>query len=309
MKKRALLLFPMADGQTGPAIKYAFEKLDYAVKSVDAKLQPQASYSVAYRYKPDLVFCSRTVELTEQVAQIKRKFPDAIVCMWNVDMRENIEAWKHLYPLIRLCDYHFVPDAGHIQQWRELNRNTFWLPQGLQDEVYDKPKEITDVDREKYSCDVSFAGGITGSLHRQRCQYLEAVKQTGAELKLWGCDGNPRVRNEEHNKMVALSKINIACTSPGLSSETRKKGTSVRVYKILGAGGFALELQREGIHEIFPKNVLKCYTSPEDLAKKVRYWLDHDWERWQIADTAYRWVRENATYTHRMRDALKHMEM
>ena len=127
----------------------------------------------------------------------------------------------------------------------------------------------------------------------------------GVELKLWGCNGNSRVYDEEHNKMVSLSKINLCCSAfPG-----NGKYTSVRDYKVLGAGGFVLELHRERIHEIFPENVLKCYTSPEDLAEKVRYWLDHDGERRLIADTAYKWVRENATYTHRIASALEIMGM
>lgn len=35
---RILLLFPMADGQTGLAIQRAFENLDHEVLAVDAKL-------------------------------------------------------------------------------------------------------------------------------------------------------------------------------------------------------------------------------------------------------------------------------
>ena len=301
---KALLLFPMADGQTGPAIKHAFEKLGHEVTAVDAKLHPHDSYKVACRVEPDLVFCSRTEELIPVVAQIKQKFPNAVACMWNVDTRTTTEVWEYLFPLIKSCDYHFVIDTGTIFRWRKINPNTFWLPQGLQDEVYDKPKEITDEDEIKYSCDVSFAGSIVG-MHTNRNLFLDAIKKMGVSCKFWGCDGISRVYDEEHNKMVSLSKINIAmsgCPENG-------KSTSVRNYKIMGAGGFVLELDREGINEIFPENVMKCYTDPDDLVEKIRYWLDHDWDRWQIADMAYRWVRENATYTHRIRDALEYMGM
>lgn len=302
---RVLLLFPMADGQTGPAIKYAFEQLDYEVRAVDAKLQPHDSYKAAYEFKPDLIFCSRTQALTWKVSEIKTSFKNAVACMWNVDTRLKLKKWIPLFPLIKLCDYHFVADTATIPQWREINPNTFWLPQGLQDEVYDRPKEITDEDKTKYSCDVSFAGGLGGSSHTHRSKYLDAIRQMDVKLNLWGCNGNPKVYNEEHNKMVALSKINLCCSAyPG-----NGKNTSVRNYKILGAGGFALELQRERISEIFPEETIRCYASPEDLAKKIRYWLYHDLNRRQIANTGYEWVRENATYTHRIKDALKIMGM
>ena len=302
---KVLLLFPMADGQTGPAIKYAFEQLGYIVRAVDAKLQPEISYDAACEFKPDLVFCSRTETLTEQIVRIKEKFKDTITCMWNVDTRMNICHWRHLFPLIEICDYYFVVASKLIPEWRKLNPSTFWLPQGVQDEVYNKPKEITNEDRQKYECDVGWAGS-RGNSHESRVEFLDAVTCMGVNFKQWGCAGKPRVYNEEHNKMVAFSKINL-----GMSSwPENEKYTSVRNYKILGAGGFLLELYREGIHEIFPENILDCYRSPEELVEKVQYWLDekHEWERWQIAERGYRWVHENATYTHRIQTALEYMK-
>ena len=69
---KVLLLFPMADGQTGPAIKFAFEQLGHEVRTVDAKKRVRASYPEALEFRPDLVFCSRTDTLAEEVRQINR---------------------------------------------------------------------------------------------------------------------------------------------------------------------------------------------------------------------------------------------
>ncbi len=298
---KILLLFPMADGQTGPAIKHAFEKLGYIVKAVDAKRQPLNSYSVACDYRPEFVFCSRTKELTAQVAQIKRKFPLAIICMWNVDTREGIEKWSHLYPLIKLCNYHFVGDAKYISQWRKLNRNTFWLPQGLQNEIYHKPKEITENDKRKYFCDVSFAGRDCGL----RRPFLNVINQMNLNFRRWGSLGMPKVYNEEHNKMVSLSKINIGCSD----RPENEKVISVRNYKIMGAGGFLLELDRKGLYEIFPHNTLDVYSTPTELIERIRYWLSHDEERRAVAEKSHEWVHANATYTHRIKMALDYMEI
>jgi len=299
---KILLLFPMADGQTGPAIKYAFEQLGHEVKAVDAKLQPYDSYKVACDFKPDLVFCSRTQALTWKVQEIKAKFKNAIVCMWNVDTRRRINKWENLFPLIKHCDYHFVPDTKTISQWKQINPNTFWLPQGLQNEVYGKPKAITDADRKRYSCDVSWAGTRTG-VHKGRMRFLDAIASLGVKFNQWGCGGIPRVYDKEHNKMAMLSKINIACSGWPMNG----KYSSVRNYKILGAGGFLLELNRKGLYELFPPNVLDCYATPQELAKKVRYWLGHEKEREETAECGYKWVHENATYTHRIKMALEYM--
>jgi len=299
-----LLLFPMYDKQTGPAIKRAFENLGHEVYAIDAKQEPSNSYAMSLQVSPDLVFCSRTKELAGQVVQIKQRFPNAKTCVWNVDTKYDINEWSHLFPLIRACDYYFVVADKLIPQWRTINPNTHWLPQGLQDEVYDRSGTLTEDDVNKYACDVSFAGSCTGH-HKMRTPYLEAIEGMGIDFRRWGCLGMPRVYNEEHNKMVALSKINLACS--GWPENGRY--SSVRNYKILGAGGFLLELYREGTYDIFPPDTLDCYSTTQELAKKVRYWLDYKKEREEMAERGYRWAHTNATYTHRIRMALDYMGM
>ena len=302
---KVLLLFPMADGQTGPAIKYAFESLGHKVLAVDAKISKVSeSYRYCCEFKPDLVFCSRTYQLTEDVATIKKWFKDAIICMWNVDTRNSIHEWAHLFPLIRLCDYYFVVASNLIPEWQKINANTFWLPQGVQNEVYDKPKEITDGDRKKYECDISFAGSCT-DYHKWRIPYLAAIERMGLDFKIWGCRKNPKVYNEEHNKMASLSKINFTYSG----WHENGKYVSVRNFKIMGAGGFLLEYKQDKVFEVMPPDVSDCYTSVEDLVEKIRYWLIHERERKEVAEKGYKWVHKNATYTHCMQKALKIMKL
>ena len=305
---KVLLLFPMADGQTGPAIKYAFEKLGHEVMAVDAKFYPWISHRTACDYKPDLVFCSRTYALENEVREIKKDLKDAKICMWNVDTRNSIQEWEHLFPLIKLCDYYFVIASNQLFDWRKINRNTFWLPQGVQDEVYHKPDGINKSDILRYECDVSFAGSCTG-YHTWRIQYLDAIDRMGINFKLWGCAGSPQVYNEEHNKMVACSKINL-----GLSGwHENGKYVSVRDYKILGAGGFLLEYTQEELFEVIPDNVIDSYLSIKgsvgDLINSIETWLVCEKERKMVAELGHQWVHSHATYTHRVQRALEIMRL
>ena len=300
---KVLLLVPMADGLTGPAIKYGFEQLGHIVKAVDPRVQPMEwIFPIACEFKPDLVFCSREDILAEPVRKIKQRMK-IVACTWNVDTRPNMDYWKNLFPLVRACDYYFVMDTRFIPEWRKINQNTFWLPEGLQIENHDKPKMITEEDRMKYSCDVCWIGGRTSWVHEFREAYLNAVERMGVNFKQWGCSGNPQIRNEEHDKAVALSKINLAMSAFPLNG----KSTSQRNYLILGAGGFLLELDREKLFEIFPSNILDTYTTPQDLVKKIEYWLDHGKERRKYAKRGYEWVRKNATFKHRVQMALSYM--
>jgi len=309
---KVLLLFPMYNGQTGPAIKHAFEQLGHEVVAVDAKRAPEKSYETSLQFKPILVFCSRTKALTNQVLQIKNKFPSTVTCMWNVDARETIEEWAPLFPLIRAVDYHFVVGAKHLAEFRKsLNANTFRLSQGLQGEIYKKPYIITDEDRKKYTCEVCFCGSEQSRrYHFERPGIYKAIKKAGFKFNLWGSYGNPQVWDEEHNKQVALAKINLGISGGMLFST---KAVSVRDYKIMGAGGFLLERCGNGLDEVFPLNgpdrILDCYNSEEELIEKIRYWLANEEERKAIAERAYEWVHKNATYTDRIRDALNYMEV
>jgi len=301
---RILLLFPMADGQTGPAIKYAFEQLGHEVLAVDAKIESFNSYAVACHFMPNLVFCSRTYTLAEQVAQIKKKFKEITICMWNVDTRNSIHEWEHLFPLIKLCDYYFVIATNQIPDWRKINPNTHWLPQGLQEEVYHKPKSLSKADTSKYTCDVSFAGSCTG-FHSWRVPYLEAIEKMGLNFKVWGCSGMSRVYNEEHNKMVACSKINIGMS--GWSEAGRN--ISVRDYKILGAGGLLLEYRQDGIFDVFPSYIFGSYGDIHGLEFKIKRLLRHERIRKYVAKEGYKYVHSQATYTHRIQRALEIMKL
>lgn len=298
---KVLLLFPMADGQTGPGIKYSFETLGHKVRAVDAKLRVHDSFPVACEFKPDLVFCSRTEALARQLARIKQEMK-VISCVWNVDTRTTINEWRHLFPLIETCDYYFVVASRLIPEWRKLNPNTFWLPEGFLP-AYGKPKEITDEDRRKYTCDVCWIGGRSGN-NGWRGEYLDAVVRLGINFKQWGCAGRPVAYDEAHNKAVFLSKISLAASG----WPENEKYTSSRDYKILAAGGFLLEKYRKRLDEVFPSNIFGCYTTPDDLVEKVRYWLDQSAEREEFATRGHKWVMENASFPQRIKMALEYMK-
>jgi len=244
------------------------------------------------------------MELIEYIIQIKKRFKDATICMWNVDTRNTIQEWEYLFPLIKLCDYYFVVASNLIPDWQKINPNTFWLPQGVQNEVYDKPREITDGDRKKYECDVSFAGGCT-DYHKWRIPYMVAIEKMGLNFKIWGCRKSPKVYNEEHNKMAYLSKINFAYSGWPQNG----KYISVRNFKILGAGGFLLEFGQDGIFDVMPYDVFHSYEDIDDLKWHIEFYLEFDRVRKEVAETGYKWVHSQATYTHRVQRALEIMRL
>ena len=92
------------------------------------------------------------------------------------------------------------------------------------------------------------------------------------------------------------SKINLNITLRSIGS-----GIPLRVFDIMGCGGFLLTNYQADMLELFePDKDFVYYTDYEDLRAKVEYYLTHDAERERIARNGYEKVRENHAYKHRL---------
>lgn len=105
----------------------------------------------------------------------------------------------------------------------------------------------------------------------------------------------------EMPKVFHLSKINLNITIPSIET-----GLSLRVWDILGCGGFLLTNYQAEIPEYFEIGTdLEIFTDTHDLADKVAYYLAHEEERLQIAQSGYRKVKALHTYESRIIDMLR----
>ncbi|NBI85267.1 spore maturation protein CgeB [Lachnospiraceae bacterium] len=92
------------------------------------------------------------------------------------------------------------------------------------------------------------------------------------------------------------SKININTTSKAIRS-----ALPLRIWDILGSGGFVLSNYQEEIPQLLTIGEhLDIYSSMDELADKCRYYLSHDKERKEIAENGYKEVREHHTYEIRL---------
>lgn len=305
---KIIVAFPMEDQQTGLALLDSFKELGHEVTAVDAKTSWFDLAKVGLRVNPELVLCSRSPSLTAGVREIKKSNPKVITCVWNTDTRTSLKEWSFLFDLFRSVDFLFVVAESDEEQMRPINKNTFWLPQGVQERWYHLPGELTAEDVAKYKCDVCFAGLIEGGekIHGWRPMFLDAVRSIpGIRFKTWGCYGQPKVTGEEHNKMVSLSKINLGMS---MCTPEARKYTSVRDYKILAAGGFLLTKYSDKLETWFNlfgnDKMADTYSTPSELVVKVKYWLQHTKEREIVAKNGSVWVK-NHRYTDRVKRMLE----
>ena len=96
------------------------------------------------------------------------------------------------------------------------------------------------------------------------------------------------------------SKINLNMTIPNI-----KSGVPLRIYDILGAGGFCLTNFQAELPMLFENEKhLVWYYSNEDLYEKVDYYLRHETELEHIATAGREYVRENCGYESRLEEIL-----
>ena len=100
--------------------------------------------------------------------------------------------------------------------------------------------------------------------------------------------------------VFAHSKININMTAPNIET-----GIPLRVFDILGAGGFLITDWREDLKDCFTIGKdLEVYDGIDDLLEKTDYYLKHEDKRTAIARHGLETVQNRHDYSVRMREIL-----
>ena len=102
-------------------------------------------------------------------------------------------------------------------------------------------------------------------------------------------------------KIIKCSKINL-----NLTNRPIKTGLPLRIFDIMGAGGFLISNYQAEIPELFvPGEDIVLYDSIPDLLSKIEYYLAHDEERKAIAKNGYEKVKACHTYDIRLKEMLE----
>ena len=288
---KILLAFPQNDGQTGVALQNAFTDEGCEVHTVNVNAMRQhelLEVCETFNGEFDLVLTSRTLELFDQVQQIKIDHPDIKTAMWNTDVRESIREWGQLIQFIASVDYYFVVAEGVLKRWQAINPFTFWVPQGIQTEKYRK------VEAEK-KYEAGFIGGCNPQIHQERIGIIAEMLYSDIDFHWY-----TNVYDDKHNEAVAECSVNLACSAyPEIDN-----CWSVRNWKIVAAGGILLEREHPGIKKYFQGNI-ETYTDGEDAVKKCKKILQHR-EKWEKkAEELRLWALENHTYRNRVKQILE----
>ena len=105
-------------------------------------------------------------------------------------------------------------------------------------------------------------------------------------------------------KVFHMSKINLNFTIPNIYT-----GLPLRMWDILGAGGFLMTNYQAELPDFFVENKdLVCFDGEKDLVEKTLYYLSHEEERKQIARNGHEKVKKFHTYQIRLEEIIETIE-
>ena len=301
--------------------KTGLEQNGHEVIPIDADLADNSEEKVLQLIKecrPDFLFHLKdelpaaSFEEFGKFIRIIQWYPDPVIPDW-------------LPAYVKASDVFFTMSEGLVGELREFNPHVFWLSQAFEPSAF-AAGEITDQDRELYSCDVTFVGNLGSKpqyLSRRQC--LNTVINSGFHLKWWGprlprklstiplimgklgrAYGGSFVWGETHAKISRLSKIYLGFDAmPHI-----RKSMSERMYIAVGCGAFYMCNHVDGIEEVLkPDKEIVTFRSEDEMIDKIRYYLKHDAVRMNIAGAGQRRVLREHTYETRIKEMMKIMEI
>lgn len=123
--------------------------------------------------------------------------------------------------------------------------------------------------------------------------------------------GDP-LPDEEMIQMYSRTKINLGFSTCGNTHETSERIVQIRLrdFEVPMSGGFYMVEYMEELEEFFDiGREIVCYTGPEDLADKIKYYLSHDSERENIRRNGHERCLRDHTWHKRFEAAFRGMHL
>ncbi|MBI4847614.1 MAG: glycosyltransferase [Nitrospirae bacterium] len=274
-------------------------------------------FEIVREIKPDFILHTKD-ELPAETFEELRQFTKVV--MWYPD--PVIPAW--LVPYVKACDIFLTMSEGLIQDFKKYNEKVFYLSQAFEPSFF-QVKEITGEDKRIFSSDVAFAGNLgSKGQYLSRRAALEKVIDAGFKFRWWGpkiprkfstiplllgklgrAYGGRFVWGEEYAKVARLSRIFLAFDSmPHI-----RKSMSARMYTAVGCGAFYMCRHVDGIEDVLaPGREIVTFRSEDEMIDMIRYYLENDELRMNIAEAGKRRVLSDHTYEVRARQMCEMMK-
>lgn len=223
------------------------------------------------------------------------------------------------------CKYNFIekdlPDyvRGYVDGLINAQLNVYgynFIEDSLTDEFTMEFKKYAGWHKlgEDYTEDVK--GIIADTYIGYKCTEQERIRTLTAisghfDMDLWTLSDTsmiPDIHNRGGADSSTMMPQIIKCSKINLNMTNRpiKTGLPLRIFDLMGAGGFVISNYQAEIPEHFiPDEDIVLYDNIPDLLDKIDYYLKHDDERRQIAKNGHDKVKEFHSYDVRLQEIFR----
>lgn len=271
----------------------------------------RALLEAAASFRPHVVLVTKGSYVRPEVlAQIKSESQTFLVNYATDNPFNPASSTRDVVAAIPLYDLYVTTKRAIIPDLRRAGaRYVVWIPFGYEPTIHFLELPKSPEEAERWASDVVFIGGCD----RDRAPFFTTLtKLSDVRVCLYGgyWDRYPELRRFWHgfalgrDYRLALGGSKIA---PCLVRRDNRDGHVMRTFEIPACGAFLLAERTEEHLELFQEGKeIACFSSPEELADKVRYYLSHDEERQRIAEAGYKKVtRGQHTYQDRLEQILQ----
>jgi hypothetical protein len=246
--------------------------------------------TAAQKEKPEIVWFDKPVLFTPATIRRVKELGALTVCS-NQDNPfgpRNDGCWYQFYKIYRMLDLHCLFRNADIPRYQEWGLNYIKIQFSYDPrEQFPSPPGWSDLDRTR---EVSYIG----SPHEDRPQFLRSLIQehklpvtisgpgwervfSKEERKRYTRGG--MLRDAEYRENIWKSKINLA-----FISQLNEDDVAHKAFEIAACRGFLLAVRSPEHMACFDEGKEAAFfSSLEECASKIRYYLDHPAEREEIA--------------------------
>lgn len=251
------------------------------------------------------------------LAQIKKEKPDIVYvqCIGSLPPVLTKQIKKHTKLLVGQIASKLPPDKffhnydlvlsslpNMVEAIRKIGIRSEYFKIGFESSVLDRIKPGA-----RY--DVTHLGGY-GKIHETRNKILEYVARK-TRVDFWGygvsnLSENSPIKKHFHGEAWGVDYYNILASSRitltgHIEEVAGKYANNMTLYEATGCGALLMTDVKENLGDIFEvgKEVV-AYSSPEDLSRKISYYLKHEEERQKIALAGQKRTLRDHTYQNRM---------
>lgn len=259
----------------------------------------------ALKIKPDLIIISGGAwcVFPSTIAEIKDNLRIKTILFGGINPLVGSPKAERKMVKKGIVDLIVENDEIYAKKWKELGaEKTLVLPISSVDPKLHKKMKLNSKGQREYGADVCFVGTLT----RERQEILKQL--ANFDIKIWG-DIPKKIGlmkelkrfykgeafGEKMVKIFNASKIVLNFQPKGMGS-----AGNMRTFEIPGCGAFQLA-DKVDARWFVPNKEIVIFTDINDLRAKIRYYLDCEQERKNIAEKGFQRAHKQHRYDDRFK--------